>query len=443
MAPRRSSPTPPATCARAPAPTSSTSSTASCARPSLASGCLAGVTRALVIEWCGAREVDEPLADVLASASEAFLRLDDARRPGDRPLGRPRPARTRTGHEGSARRRGPPARLRRWTHEPPPTPALDPAIARPAPAHRRGAGPRRRAAAGLRRGADAGVGRRRGARPHDRHRPGDVLVAARAASTGSRATPRATSSGSRRSASTATATPCSSWSTRSARPATPATTPASTPTSCTASMADPTARRATHLRAGRPARPRRRRARRGGRRPSRGSRGSPATSTPMRRRLGDGVGPLPGRRARVAARGRPGAGRAGVLGRPAGDPRPRSVGPSPCSRSVAAVGLLAATVEAFWSLPDKLADALARGRRAPTRSTHRPHRLVRRCAASAAVLCVVATLAAVVLVAAWPEMGTKYDAPTGARADERRPTTPPTENIDIWKALDEGRDPTA
>jgi branched-chain amino acid aminotransferase len=41
--------------------------------PTLSSGCLAGVTRALVIEWCGAREVDEPLADVLAAASEAFL----------------------------------------------------------------------------------------------------------------------------------------------------------------------------------------------------------------------------------------------------------------------------------------------------------------------------------------------------------------------------------
>lgn len=41
--------------------------------PTLASGCLAGVTRALVVEWCGAREVDEPLADVLASASEVFL----------------------------------------------------------------------------------------------------------------------------------------------------------------------------------------------------------------------------------------------------------------------------------------------------------------------------------------------------------------------------------
>ena len=41
--------------------------------PTLASGCLAGVTRGLLVEWCGAREVDEPLADVLAHASEAFL----------------------------------------------------------------------------------------------------------------------------------------------------------------------------------------------------------------------------------------------------------------------------------------------------------------------------------------------------------------------------------
>ncbi|MBS2938242.1 aminotransferase class IV [Nocardioides sp. J2M5] len=41
--------------------------------PSLASGCLAGITRDLVVEWCGAREVDEPLADVRDRASEAFL----------------------------------------------------------------------------------------------------------------------------------------------------------------------------------------------------------------------------------------------------------------------------------------------------------------------------------------------------------------------------------
>jgi len=56
--------------------------------PSLASGCLAGVTRGLIIEWYGARELDEPLG-VLRTASEVFLastirdaqavvRLDDA-----------------------------------------------------------------------------------------------------------------------------------------------------------------------------------------------------------------------------------------------------------------------------------------------------------------------------------------------------------------------------
>jgi len=40
--------------------------------PPLASGCLAGVTRALVIEWAGAEEEDLPLS-ALASADEAFL----------------------------------------------------------------------------------------------------------------------------------------------------------------------------------------------------------------------------------------------------------------------------------------------------------------------------------------------------------------------------------
>lgn len=40
--------------------------------PPLSSGCLAGVTRALVIEWAGAEEVDLPL-DALAGAEEAFL----------------------------------------------------------------------------------------------------------------------------------------------------------------------------------------------------------------------------------------------------------------------------------------------------------------------------------------------------------------------------------
>ncbi|TDB95286.1 4-amino-4-deoxychorismate lyase [Nonomuraea longispora] len=40
--------------------------------PTLESGCLAGVTRALVLEWCGAEETDVPLR-ALYEAEEAFL----------------------------------------------------------------------------------------------------------------------------------------------------------------------------------------------------------------------------------------------------------------------------------------------------------------------------------------------------------------------------------
>ncbi len=40
--------------------------------PPLSAGCLAGVTRALVIDWCGAQERDVPLG-ALAEADEAFL----------------------------------------------------------------------------------------------------------------------------------------------------------------------------------------------------------------------------------------------------------------------------------------------------------------------------------------------------------------------------------
>jgi branched-chain amino acid aminotransferase len=40
--------------------------------PTLAGGCLAGVTRGLVLEWFGGREVDEPI-EVVRGASEVFL----------------------------------------------------------------------------------------------------------------------------------------------------------------------------------------------------------------------------------------------------------------------------------------------------------------------------------------------------------------------------------
>ena len=63
--------------------------------PTLASGCLAGVTRALVLEWYGGREVDEPVG-VLADASEIFLvsttrDVQAVTRCDDRALGGPGP----------------------------------------------------------------------------------------------------------------------------------------------------------------------------------------------------------------------------------------------------------------------------------------------------------------------------------------------------------------
>ncbi|RYB90891.1 hypothetical protein EUA06_11520 [Nocardioides glacieisoli] len=109
---------------------------------------------------------------------------------------------------------------------------------------------------------------------------------------------------------------------------------------------------------------------------------------------------------------------------------------------IAALGLVAATVEAFSNLPDALADALLEVSGVDTVSTSLtawyPVALL------AALASVATSLAAVRLVGSWPEMGTKYDAPTGAPgADDTATEEPPTENIDIWKALDEGRDPTA
>ncbi len=62
-------------------------------------------------------------------------------------------------------------------------------------------------------------------------------------------------------------------------------------------------------------------------------------------------------------------------------------------------------------------------------------------AVAALPLAVLPALAALRFVATWPEMGRRYDAPV----DQAPPPKPPEEqeNLDLWKAMDEGRDPTA
>ena len=66
--------------------------------PTLAAGCLAGISRALLLEWHGAREVDEPV-DVLQQADELFLvsttrNVQPVHRCDDRTLAAPGPVTT-------------------------------------------------------------------------------------------------------------------------------------------------------------------------------------------------------------------------------------------------------------------------------------------------------------------------------------------------------------
>jgi len=78
--------------------------------PTLASGCLAGITRGLLLEWCQVTEVDEPIG-VLARAEEIFLAsttrdVQPVRRCDDRVLEAPGPvtsAAARTWRAGELR----------------------------------------------------------------------------------------------------------------------------------------------------------------------------------------------------------------------------------------------------------------------------------------------------------------------------------------------------
>ena len=103
--------------------------------------------------------------------------------------------------------------------------------------------------------------------------------------------------------------------------------------------------------------------------------------------------------------------------------------------AVAAIGALVTTVLAFWSLQDALSDALLEASGVDTNQV--TFTAWYAAAMIGAVGSVVATLAAVRFTPSWPEMGTRYDSPTGEVAP-----TEPEGNIEIWKALDEGDDPT-
>jgi uncharacterized membrane protein (TIGR02234 family) len=57
----------------------------------------------------------------------------------------------------------------------------------------------------------------------------------------------------------------------------------------------------------------------------------------------------------------------------------------------------------------------------------------------AAVLALAGAALAVRYAGTWPEMGSKYDAPT---AHTVTPDPSQMEELDLWRAIDQGRDPT-
>lgn len=104
--------------------------------------------------------------------------------------------------------------------------------------------------------------------------------------------------------------------------------------------------------------------------------------------------------------------------------------------ALAAVGVLATVVSGWWLVPDSLRRTLADAPEFSTSPT--PWFAV---ALVAAAVCAATAVAAVVMVRGWPEMGTRYDTPTGDGPVSSEPDE--ASSLDLWKAQDRGHDPTA
>jgi uncharacterized membrane protein (TIGR02234 family) len=107
---------------------------------------------------------------------------------------------------------------------------------------------------------------------------------------------------------------------------------------------------------------------------------------------------------------------------------------------LAALGLVATLVAGFGSAPDAVRDAYRDLGVADPDVTRTGWFWL---AALGALLTVVTALLAVRLAPGWPEMGRRYDAPADAVPPEPAAEPADRENLDLWKAMDEGRDPTA
>jgi uncharacterized membrane protein (TIGR02234 family) len=106
---------------------------------------------------------------------------------------------------------------------------------------------------------------------------------------------------------------------------------------------------------------------------------------------------------------------------------------------LASAGLVATVVVGLLTLEDRVNEAiLERGSASDVLASEFTAWFS--AAAVAALASVVAAALAVAWSPSWPEMGGRYDAPGAASAE-----VPPEErsNLDLWKSMDEGRDPTA
>jgi uncharacterized membrane protein (TIGR02234 family) len=108
--------------------------------------------------------------------------------------------------------------------------------------------------------------------------------------------------------------------------------------------------------------------------------------------------------------------------------------------ALAAAGLLAAVLAGVLAAPDAVSDAYE-----PFGVTDLDVHRTAWCwlALVGAVLALGAAAVAVRDVADWPQMGKRYDAPAGAAGADGDASEPEERsNLDLWKAMDEGRDPT-
>jgi uncharacterized membrane protein (TIGR02234 family) len=107
--------------------------------------------------------------------------------------------------------------------------------------------------------------------------------------------------------------------------------------------------------------------------------------------------------------------------------------------AVASAGALATALVGWSQVPDRLRDELAQVGVTDVSTSHTAWFWA---ACLGALLSLLACAAAFVLAPSWPEMGSRYDAPGAAGGV---PAKGPGEqsSLDLWKALDEGRDPTA